>query len=158
MATGWMGEGSEFESWYRQHFLPLHVVQVGSGAHPASHPMGSGDMFPQDKAGDHSSQTSAEVKNEWLYTSTPPRLHGIVHNYLSTGTTLPLLHNHTVKIYTNLFINLWLSCLIGKVKSICILDRIKYFKKIILMPGIFPPPFFIHYLILLVNWTHVKGL
>jgi hypothetical protein len=26
----------------------------------------------------------------WIYTSTPIRLHGVVLNYLSTGTTLPL--------------------------------------------------------------------
>jgi hypothetical protein len=52
--------------------VPLHVVQIGSEAHPASYPMGTGAMFPQGKAADHSFPTSAEVKNEWLYTSTPP--------------------------------------------------------------------------------------
>jgi hypothetical protein len=39
---------------------------------------------------DHSPPTSAEVKKIWIYTSTPIRLHGVVLNYLSTGTTLPL--------------------------------------------------------------------
>jgi hypothetical protein len=40
---------------------------------------------------DHSTPTSAEVKKMWIYTSTPPpiRLHGVVLNSLSTGTTLP---------------------------------------------------------------------
>jgi hypothetical protein len=35
----------------------------GSGAHPASYPMGSMCSFPRGKA--------AEVKNAWPYTSTP---------------------------------------------------------------------------------------
>jgi hypothetical protein len=28
----------------------------------------------------------------WIYTSTPIRIHGVVLNYLSTGTTLPYLY------------------------------------------------------------------
>jgi hypothetical protein len=39
---------------------------------------------------DHSSPTSADVKKMWINTSTPIRLNGVVLNYLSTGTTLPL--------------------------------------------------------------------
>jgi hypothetical protein len=44
-------------------------VQIGSGAHPASYPMGTGDPFPGGKARpgrdtDHSPPSSAEVKNE----------------------------------------------------------------------------------------------
>jgi hypothetical protein len=35
---------------------------------------------------DHSPPTSAEVKKMWIYTPTPIRLHGVVLNYLSTGT------------------------------------------------------------------------
>jgi hypothetical protein len=39
---------------------------------------------------DHS-PTSAEVRKMWLYTTTPPyAFHGVVLNYLSTGTTLHL--------------------------------------------------------------------
>jgi hypothetical protein len=42
-------------------------VQTGSGAHPASYPMGSGGSFPGGKArpgrdADHSPPSSAEVK------------------------------------------------------------------------------------------------
>jgi hypothetical protein len=39
----------------------------------------------------HSPPTSAEVKKTWSYTSTPPpiRLHGVVLNWLITGTALP---------------------------------------------------------------------
>jgi hypothetical protein len=33
-----------------ERFSPLHVVQTGSGAHPASYPMGTGCSFPGDKA------------------------------------------------------------------------------------------------------------
>jgi hypothetical protein len=52
MATGmgWMREGSEFESHYSQEFSFLHVVQTGSGAHPASYPMGTGGSFPGGEA------------------------------------------------------------------------------------------------------------
>jgi hypothetical protein len=31
-------------------FYLLHSVQTGSGAHPASYPMGTGDSFPEDKS------------------------------------------------------------------------------------------------------------
>jgi hypothetical protein len=53
-----------------------HCAQNGSGAHPASYPMGTGDSFPGGKAAGawsyHSSTTSAEVK-EWveLYLHSP---------------------------------------------------------------------------------------
>jgi hypothetical protein len=44
-------------------------VQTGSGAHPASSPMGTGGPFPGGKArpgrdADHSPRSSAEVVNE----------------------------------------------------------------------------------------------
>jgi hypothetical protein len=44
-------------------------VQTGSGAYPASYPMGTGGPFPGGKAqpgrdADHSPPSSAEVKNE----------------------------------------------------------------------------------------------
>jgi hypothetical protein len=44
-------------------------VQTGSGAHPASSPMGTGGTFPGGKArrgrdADHSPPSSAEVVNE----------------------------------------------------------------------------------------------
>jgi hypothetical protein len=32
-----------------QYFSPLHIIQTGTGAHPASCPMGGGS-FPGDKA------------------------------------------------------------------------------------------------------------
>jgi hypothetical protein len=77
--VGWTPEGPEFESREWQEFSPLHVVQTSSGAHPASYKMGTwgcfdGVMRPGHEA-DHSPSTSAEVKNTWIYTSTPP-LHG----------------------------------------------------------------------------------
>jgi hypothetical protein len=60
----------------RARFSLLHVVQTGSGAHPASYPMGTGGDFPWGKwpgrEADHSPPTSIEVKNAWIYTSTPP--------------------------------------------------------------------------------------
>jgi hypothetical protein len=44
-------------------------VQTGSGAHPASCPIGTGGPFPGGKArpgrdADHSSSSNAEVKNQ----------------------------------------------------------------------------------------------
>jgi hypothetical protein len=64
--------------------ISLHNrVQNGSGAHPASHPMGTraislGVKQPVREA-DHSPPTSAKVK-EWveLYLHSPIRLHGVV--------------------------------------------------------------------------------
>jgi hypothetical protein len=54
-----------------------HIIQAGSGSHPASYPMGTGGSFPrgvkrQGREADHSPPTNAEVKKMWIYTSTPP--------------------------------------------------------------------------------------
>jgi hypothetical protein len=50
------------------NFSLHHRVQNGSGAHPASYPMGTRNCFPGGKAA-----------GAWSYTSTPPiRLHGVV--------------------------------------------------------------------------------
>jgi hypothetical protein len=53
----------------------LHVIHTGSGANPASYPMDIRGSFPGGKAAsaeaDHSPPTSAEVKEMWIYTSTP---------------------------------------------------------------------------------------
>jgi hypothetical protein len=43
---------------------------------------------------DHSPQARGEVKNVDLYIHSPIRLHGVVLNSLSTGTTLPYLYLH----------------------------------------------------------------
>jgi hypothetical protein len=48
-----------------------------------------GVKWPGHEA-DHSSPTSAEVKKMWIYTSIPIHFHGVVLNWLSTGTTSPL--------------------------------------------------------------------
>jgi flagellar basal body-associated protein FliL len=58
-----------------------HRVQKGSEAHPA-YSMGTGGSFPGARAAgretDHSPPSSAEVKNAWSYTITPPIcLHGV---------------------------------------------------------------------------------
>jgi len=60
-----------------------HHVQTGSGVHPASHLIGTRVSFPgvkrQVREANHSLPTSAEIKNAWSYTSTPPiHLLGIV--------------------------------------------------------------------------------
>jgi hypothetical protein len=54
----------------------IDVVQTGSGAHPTYYTMGTGGSFPgvnrPGREADHSPPTSAEVKEMWIYTSTPP--------------------------------------------------------------------------------------
>jgi hypothetical protein len=52
-----------------ENFSSTPCVQDGSGAHPASYPIGTGGSFPGGKArpgrdADHSPPSSAEVKNE----------------------------------------------------------------------------------------------
>jgi hypothetical protein len=58
-----------------EYFL-VHIVQTGTGAHPASYTMVTGDFSPGVKRPgretDHSPPASAEVKNMWIYTSIPP--------------------------------------------------------------------------------------
>jgi hypothetical protein len=53
----------------------LHIVQTGSGVHPTSYKMGTGGSFlgvkRQGREVDHSPPTSAEIKEMWIYTSTP---------------------------------------------------------------------------------------
>jgi hypothetical protein len=52
-----------------------HSVQTGCGAHPASYSIGATLSFPEIKRLeceiDHSPATIADVKNEWIYASTP---------------------------------------------------------------------------------------
>jgi hypothetical protein len=56
-------------------FSLLHVVQTGSGTHPTSYPMGTGDIFlgikRPGREGGHSLPASAEAKKTWIYLSTP---------------------------------------------------------------------------------------
>jgi hypothetical protein len=80
-----------------RNFSVHHPVKNGSGIHPASYPMGTGDSFPGVKRlgreANHSPQSSAEFKNTWTYTSTPPYAFTAWCLVKSTGTTLllPLL-------------------------------------------------------------------
>jgi hypothetical protein len=65
------------------NFSLHHRIQIDSGAHPASYPMGSSGFSlgveRPGREGDHSHPSSAKVKNARSYTSTPPvRLHGVV--------------------------------------------------------------------------------
>jgi hypothetical protein len=61
------------------NFYVHRRVQTGSGAHPASYPMGTRDIKWLRSEADHSPPSSAEVKNTWSYTSHPPTcLHVVV--------------------------------------------------------------------------------
>ena len=69
-------------------------VHTGTGARPVSYSTERGDCFPVGKAAsceaDLSPPTSAEVKNEWIYTSTPP------YAFMAgtgTNSSLPCNHN-----------------------------------------------------------------
>jgi hypothetical protein len=60
------------------NFSPHHRVRTGFGAYPASYPMSTRGSFRGGEA-DHSPPSSAEDKNAWSYTSSPPiPLHGVV--------------------------------------------------------------------------------
>jgi hypothetical protein len=77
------------------------IVQTGCGVHPTSYTMGTGSSLPGVKRprreADHRPPTSTEAKeNVDLYIHFPIRLHGIVFNLLSTGTTLPLPHRKNI--------------------------------------------------------------
>jgi hypothetical protein len=69
-------------------FSVFHNVQTGSGAHPASYPVGTiGSFFRRE--GDHSPPYSAEVKNSGAITPLP------IHLY---GTTLRLTLNYNINV------------------------------------------------------------
>jgi hypothetical protein len=82
---------------------PGRVKNTASGVHPTSYPMGTGTLSPGGKRPgcevDHSPTATAEVKKMWiykyigvmdLYIHSPIRPHGVVFNWLITGTTLPV--------------------------------------------------------------------
>jgi len=63
-------------------FPLLHHIQVGSDAHPASYPMGTGGSYPGVKRlgceADHSPPFSAKVKMRGAVSPLPLSLHGIM--------------------------------------------------------------------------------
>jgi hypothetical protein len=75
LAADWTTERSEFDSRYGQEFSLLLVVQTSCGVHPASYPVCAGETLTRIKRPGretrHSPPTSAEVKETWIYTSTP---------------------------------------------------------------------------------------
>jgi hypothetical protein len=62
--------------------------------------MCTGGSFPDVKQqgleADHSSQTSAEVKKSWIYSSLTIHLHGIVLSWLSIRTTLCIFYENAL--------------------------------------------------------------
>jgi hypothetical protein len=76
----WAGYGDWLQAGRSGDRIPVGArffaqVQTDPGAHSAFCRMGTGS-FPgvkrQGRGADHSPPPSAEVKNEWSYTSTPP--------------------------------------------------------------------------------------
>jgi hypothetical protein len=80
-ATGWTARVRFPE---RQNFNLLYSVQAGSGARPASYPMGTGGDFPgverPRSEADHSPPSNAEIKNDEAIPPIPLCLYGIVLN------------------------------------------------------------------------------
>jgi hypothetical protein len=78
MGYGQDGQGDGF--WFltgAKDFSDLHSIQTGSGAHPASYPVGTRGLIPQgveqmECEPDHSPPSSTKVRNWWSYTFTPP--------------------------------------------------------------------------------------
>jgi hypothetical protein len=72
----WMIEEQWFDLWQGQGIISLlQSVQTSSGTHPASDSMCTWVSLPRSKVAvgeaDHTPPSSAEIKNEWSYTSTP---------------------------------------------------------------------------------------
>jgi hypothetical protein len=63
----------------RDYFLS-HRVQIASEDHITFYSMGTGEKQQQQHEAHHSPESISKVKNEWSYTSTPIRLHGLVLN------------------------------------------------------------------------------
>jgi hypothetical protein len=88
-----------------------HRVQNGSGAHPASYPMGNGGSFPgvkrPESEADQSHPSSAEVKNAWSYNSTPQYVfmawclvkHRGNFNFTSHFCTLQRCYSHITAVH-----------------------------------------------------------
>jgi hypothetical protein len=73
MATGYGLDGWGSIPGTGKRYSILHSVQTGSVAHPASYPMGiGGGLISKECQADHSPKSTAEVKNGWRYTCTPP--------------------------------------------------------------------------------------
>jgi hypothetical protein len=68
--------GSEFESRQGKKYSLLHVVQTGSGAHPAPLQWVPVVISPgvkrMGRETNHSPKTSAKVMKTWIYTYIPP--------------------------------------------------------------------------------------
>jgi hypothetical protein len=80
---GLRAERPGFDYWEGGIFSLHQHIQTGSGVHPASYSMGTEGSFPGVKRvvceADHSSPSSAEIKDTQSHTSTPPlRPHGVV--------------------------------------------------------------------------------
>jgi hypothetical protein len=82
---GWATEGSELMSRQGQEFSVLDIIQIGSGAHTASYPTGTGVSFAAGKAAGAwswllNANQSRSKDNVDLYIHSPRRRHGVVLN------------------------------------------------------------------------------
>jgi hypothetical protein len=84
VATGYGLEGRNSIPISGRNVSILHRFPTGCGAHPTSHPVGTGGFFSRVKRqgleADHSPPSNAEVKNGGAVPPVPIRLHGVVLN------------------------------------------------------------------------------
>jgi hypothetical protein len=73
---GWKAEEWEVETRKGKEFSIDHIVQTGSGAHPALYSKDTGGIFPgvkqQRREADDSLPFSVEIKETWTYIATVP--------------------------------------------------------------------------------------
>jgi hypothetical protein len=78
-----------------EEFSLLHGIPTGSGAHPASYPLGTWGSFPGGKVAGAwiwpLTNSCRGQENVGLYIHSPIYLYGVVLNKLSTGKILPIL-------------------------------------------------------------------
>jgi hypothetical protein len=77
------------KAWFRfpevQDFSLLHGVQTGTEAHPASYPMGTGELFPwrekrHERKADQSPRSRAEINNDEAIPPLPHTSYALVLN------------------------------------------------------------------------------
>jgi hypothetical protein len=110
--------GFDSLNWQGRDFF-IAPYQTGSGARPVSYPMGTGALSLVKRPGreaDHSSASSAEVKNALNYTSTLPYVflawYLVKHTDSLTGQHLHITHYRSVSIPSHFRPNeacLWLN-------------------------------------------------
>jgi hypothetical protein len=86
----------------------LYLLLIAPGAHPASYTVGTGVLSPGVKQlgheADHTSASSAKVKNKWSCTFSPTCFHGVQRvNFTLTFTLTILQYESSFKAICHVF-------------------------------------------------------